>query len=86
MIPEDVPVLCESNMARKYMKPGIFVMVKRDMPGPVKETAAEVEKFADLITVSTMKEGVIEYIPDICNILKLEGFEWKIDLIEKSTI
>ncbi|HPG36618.1 MAG TPA: hypothetical protein PLG63_09825 [bacterium] len=86
MIPEDVPVLCESNMARKYMKPGIFVMVKRDVAGPVKETAAEVEKFADLITVSTMKEGVIEYIPDICNILKLEGFEWKIDLIEKSTI
>jgi len=56
------------------------------MPGTIKETAAEVEKFADLITVSTMKEGVIKYIPDICNILKLEGFEWKIDLIEKSTI
>jgi hypothetical protein len=77
MIPQDAPVLCESNMARKYLKPGIFIMVKRDIAGNTKETAAEVEKFADLITVSSMKDGVLNYIPDVCEIIKLEGSEWK---------
>ena len=78
MIPDDAPVLCESNMARNYLKPGLFIMVRRNDAGTMKETAETVEKFADLITVSRMKDGVLEYSPDVCNDLKLEGAVWKL--------
>lgn len=78
LIPADAPVICESNMARKYLEPALFIMVRRCEPGPVKETAVTVEKFADMITISTMKEGVLEYCPDVCDGLKLEGAVWKL--------
>ncbi len=78
MIPEDAPILCESNMARNYIKPGLFIMVRRNDAGPKKETAETVEKFADMITVSGMRDGVLEYTPDVCNDLRLEGAAWKL--------
>lgn len=78
IIPDDAPVLCESNMARKYLEPALFIMVRRDITGTVKETAETVEKFADMITVSGMRDGVLEYTPDVCNDLRLEGAAWKL--------
>lgn len=78
MIPDDSPILCESNMARKYLLPGLFIMVRRDIAGAIKETAETVEKFADMITVSSMRDGVLEYSPDVCDDLRLEGAVWKL--------
>ncbi|MGI6393521.1 MAG: hypothetical protein ACOX2F_02125 [bacterium] len=78
LIPKNCPVLCESNMARKFFKPGLFIMVQKDNLGTIKETAIEVEKYADLITISSLKEGEVIYSPDVCQILKLEGIEWKL--------
>ncbi|HNW82395.1 MAG TPA: hypothetical protein PKG52_05815 [bacterium] len=78
MIPAGYPVLCESNMARKYMKPAVFVMVARDIRVSTKDTAAAVEKFADMITVSQVADGKLIYKPDVCDLLKWEDRKWKL--------
>ncbi len=77
MIPKDVMVVCESNTARKYLEPALFIMVRRDVPGVPKETAESVEKYADIITISSILNGQIVYEPDVTRLLYVEGGTWK---------
>ena len=77
MIPEDVMVLCESNTARKYLEPALFIMVRRDVAGSPKETARAVEKHADIITISSVVNDEIIYTPDVTKLLFVEEGTWK---------
>jgi len=77
LLPENVPVLCESNMARKYLKPSLFLMVRKDKPGKMKETAQNVEKYADAVIVSKIIDGKITYKPDITEMIKWENGKWE---------
>jgi molybdopterin-guanine dinucleotide biosynthesis protein len=78
LLPENAPVLCESNMARKYLKPSLFLMVRKDKPGKMKETAQSVEKYADAVIVSKVIDGKITYEPDITELIQRENGKWEI--------
>ncbi len=79
MIPKDAMILCESNTARKYLEPALFIMVRRDVAGSPKETAKSVEKYADIITISSGVNGRIVYNPDITDLLYVENGKWKLE-------
>ena len=70
-IPENTFILCESNTIRKYLKPGLFLMVQRENPVGTKKTATEVNTRAENIgarrlhtIMSTLLEDVLFKIPD----------------------
>lgn len=77
MIPKDVMVLCESNTARKYLEPAVFIMVRRDIAGEPKETARSVEKYVNIITTSSLANGGLVYDPDVTGLLYVEEGTWK---------
>ena len=59
------PILCESNTLRKYVEPGLFILVRRQGDAPCKESALEVAHLADCVTVTHLNElGEVVYSPD----------------------
>jgi len=77
-IPENAPVLCESNTIRKYITPGIFLMVQREYPVGSKKTASEVKKFVDRFITSKKVNSKIIYEPDILKLLILSNNQWQL--------
>ncbi len=77
-LPENIPLLCESNMARNYIEPGLFIMVKRDIQESTKKTAESVSHLSDIIAVSTLNDGKLNYLPDIPLLIRWDDEKWKI--------
>ncbi len=48
-IPDDAPIVCESNTLRNHVEPGVFVIVKNSDSNAIKQSAQKVWKYADKI-------------------------------------
>ena len=48
-INEDSVIICESNSLAKVIKPGLFIMIKRNDQQPFKARVTDLEKYADLL-------------------------------------
>jgi molybdopterin-guanine dinucleotide biosynthesis protein len=70
------PVLCETNSMRKYIKPGIFLMVKRENYIEKKETAEAVIDYVDMFVTCKKNENDLVFEPDIVNKLVLKENKW----------
>jgi hypothetical protein len=69
-------IVCESNSLRKYIKPDIFIMIKRKYPVEFKKSALEVIQFADIILESEAAENSLVYTPDIIDKIDISGSKW----------
>lgn len=49
LIPNNSIIVCESISLRKFLKPGLFVLIKSLLSQKIKQSAIELEPFADLI-------------------------------------
>ena len=78
-IPSDAYIICESNTIRKYIKPGLFLMVKRENPVGIKKTAEEVMKYVDRLIISKKENDEIIYEPDVIKLLTLRENGWILD-------
>lgn len=71
------PILCESNSARKVVKPACFLMVRREDSGPEMKASAEaVLDYVDQFVVSQLGSAGIRYSPDPLQHLRLEKGNW----------
>jgi len=48
-IPDDAPIVCESNTLRNHVEPGVFVIVRSSNLNAIKPSAQKVWKYADKI-------------------------------------
>jgi len=58
-------IICESNSARHYIEPSIFVMIRKTVESEIKQSAKDVLKYNPLEIKSSFENGEISYTPDI---------------------
>ena len=78
-MPENGVVICESNSARNYIEPGLFIMVRKSDEGTLKTTALSVMDFPHIEIRSSMNGHSVEYNPDIAEKILVEGNRFKVD-------
>ncbi|MEK7995110.1 MAG: NTP transferase domain-containing protein, partial [Planctomycetota bacterium] len=65
--------ICESNSLRRVVEPGLFLLARRENSKPWKESARQVQRYADRIV--TARESTFDL--DL-NRIKLIGGQWKL--------
>jgi len=63
-LPEDLPVVCESNSARSVLEPGLFVVVRSGQNDEVKPSCQAVMSWADCVVTYDGKGWDMQ--PDTC--------------------
>jgi len=79
-ITEDSLIVCESNSARNYIEPGLFLMVRKKNEGEIKKTAEKVLNYPNIEVRTDMKDGTVVYEPDIAEILEPDSSGWHLSL------
>jgi hypothetical protein len=51
-------IVCESISIRKYVNPGLFIMLKYNFPHEIKQSAIELEKYSDYLLIRKGEEGL----------------------------
>jgi len=69
-IPGHACVLCESNILRDYITPGMFIMVKRDHPVGMKKSALAVQNNVDLFVTTALDNRGLSYTPGIPELME----------------
>jgi len=77
LVPEDMPLLCESNSLRHMVTPGLFLFVQRRGEEEMKGTARVVLPFADRVVRSYRVGDAVSYDPDIVSRLVFENGVWR---------
>lgn len=57
-IPENTVIICESNSLRKFVEPGLFIMIRNIDDSFVKPTAKEVVGMADLVVKNDFSDSI----------------------------
>ncbi len=70
MIPKNTIIVCESNTLRKYVKPGVFVMMTKENSGKIKETALNVINEADFLVDLDLNS-----IDDVIGKIKINNYD-----------
>jgi hypothetical protein len=65
LMPEDALIICESNSLRKFVKPGVFIMLKPSGDNNIKDSAAEVISQADIIYENNMEDDFGSLVKEI---------------------
>ncbi len=79
-IPSTALIICESNSARNYIDPGLFLMIRKKDEGEIKETARKVLDFPNIEVRTGMKDDQVVYEPDISEILESDSNGWHLSL------
>ncbi|HSW61540.1 MAG TPA: hypothetical protein VLJ60_12130, partial [bacterium] len=79
-IPENAMVICESNSARNYIEPGLFIMVRKSDEGEIKKTAIGVMDFPHIEIRTSMNGDDVVYIPDITDKILVVNGRFKFDM------
>ena len=79
-IPQDSLVICESNSARNYIEPGLFLMIRKKEEGEIKKTAQKVLSYPNIEVRTDMKDGIVVYEPDIAEMLETDSGGWHLRL------
>lgn len=77
-VPKDTPLICESNTLRRFVKPGLFLFVRRRRSTDIKPTARIVLPLADLVVESFPGDDELRYDPDILPRLSFVNWKWSI--------
>lgn len=75
-IPESAAILCESNSLAKYIRPGLFLMVRKHPTAGLKDSASEVMDRVDHFIVSEWVNDRAVYRPDPLDHLVLNASGW----------
>ena len=75
-IPQGSLIICESNSARNYIEPGLFLMIRKKDEGEIKETARKVLNFPNIEVRTDMENGQVIYDPDIAEIIESSSNRW----------
>jgi len=78
-VPEEAPLLCESNTLRRFVAPGLFLMVQREDDETVKPSAQAVWDSADRLIRLRFIAGSVVFDPDIVPLLRFEKETWSIE-------
>lgn len=73
-------IVCESNSARNYIEPGLFLMVRKTDEGEIKKTAEKVLRFPNIEVRTAIKNSEVIYDPDISEILESDSGGWHLSL------
>jgi molybdopterin-guanine dinucleotide biosynthesis protein MobB len=65
LVPANSLIVCESNSLRKFVKPGVFVMLKTPGDNKIKDSAAEVMSQADIIYENSLEDDFACLIDEI---------------------
>ncbi len=76
-IPPETMIVCESNSARKYLIPALFIMVTRSGETEMKKSAAELLSLVDIVVTAYDQEGGVRYQPAIEPALAIENGAWR---------
>lgn len=79
-VPEDALIVCESNSARNYIEPGLFLMIRKSDEGEIKETAKKVLRYPNIEIRTDMKKDQIIYNPDISEVLESDSQGWHLSV------
>jgi molybdopterin-guanine dinucleotide biosynthesis protein len=79
-ISQDSLIICESNSARNYIEPGLFLMVRKKDEGEIKTTAQKVLSFPHIEVRTEMINGDVSYDPDISEIIETDSGGWHLSL------
>ena len=64
-VPSGALIVCESNSLRRFVKPGIFIMLDNEKSGNIKDTAQKVITDADCVIKSDIRDYAAYIIDDI---------------------
>jgi len=78
-IPDNAVIICESNSARNYIEPGLFIMIRKSDEGALKTTAVSVMDFPHIEIRSFLNDRSVEYNPDIAEKIFVAGNRFKVD-------
>ena len=79
-LPQDALFVCESNSARNYIEPGLFLMIHKKDEGKIKETAQKVLIFPNIEVITKMNGDDVVYEPEISEILEVTSKGWHLSL------
>lgn len=65
LMPENALIICESNSLRKFVKPGVFIMLKPSGDNKIKDSAAEVISQADIIYENNLEDDFGSLVKEI---------------------
>ncbi len=77
-IPADAPIIGESNTLRRFVVPGLFLMVARAGEQAMKPTAEAVAHLADRHIHSALHKGALVFSPDIVPLLTFNHNRWSL--------
>jgi molybdopterin-guanine dinucleotide biosynthesis protein len=77
-IPENSLIVCESNSARNYIEPALFIMIRKKDEQSIKKTAENVLKHNPVTVISSVENGEIIYSPDILEKIVTDSGKFKI--------
>ncbi len=79
-LPHKAMVVCESNSARHYLEPALFIMVIREGATELKPSAQEVIALADYVVTVQETTDTLSYHPDIVEAIFIENNSWRCHL------
>jgi len=79
-IPENSLIVCESNSARNYIDPGLFIMVRKNDEGKIKVTAQKVLNYPNIEVRTEMANNNVIYEPEVVEILEASSKGWHLSL------
>jgi len=75
-IDENPLILCESNSLRNFIKPDLFILVKRKYSDNYKDSTKRIIDYADIIVETEILDGNVRYSANIVEKIKIIGNTW----------